>query len=207
MNDLKENLRSRAFTINPGIIKNIGKLDITLDEFILILYFINVENKLNLEDINKYTDFDNGKILEVFNSLLSKGFIELKVIEIAPNKHDEEISLEVFYDKLIMNKKEEVKDESISLDIFEMFEREFGRTLSPMEFETINGWVNNGVKPELIKDALKEAVLSGVTTIRYIEAIIREWSKNGGKKTTKRKEKEEPEEYSELFDCEWLDEE
>ena len=88
-----------------------------------------------------------------------------------------------------------------------MFEREFGRTLSPMEFETINGWVNNGVKPELIKDALKEAVLSGVTTIRYIEAIIREWSKNGGKKTTKRKEKEEPEEYSELFDCEWLDEE
>lgn len=206
MNELKNDLKMKTFVINPGIIKNISKLDISLDEFILLLYFINVENRLNLEDIAKYTDYDNGHILEVFNSLLSKGLIELKVVEIAPNKQDEEISLDVFYDKLIMTRENnQEKNEKESLDIFEMFEREFGRTLSPMEYETIKGWINNGVKSEFIKEALKEAVLSGVTTIRYIEAIIREWSKNGGKKPIRRKEKTD-EEYNELFDYDWLDE-
>ena len=208
MNDLKDNLKMQVFTINPGIIKNISKLGISLDEFILILYFINIENKLDLERINKYTDFTNEHILELFNSLLSKSLIELKMIEIAPNKHDEEISLEVFYDKLIMSKetpKKEV-DEKVSLSIFEKFESEFGRTLSPTEYKVIEEWLSKGIEPTLIEDALKEAVLSGVTTLRYIEAIIREWSKNG-KKSHKKNEISDEGEYNELFDYDWLDNE
>ena len=208
MNDLKDNLKMQVFNINPGIIKNISKLDISLDEFILILYFINIDNKLDLDNINKYTDFTNERILELFNSLLSKNLIELKMVEIAPNKHDEEISLEVFYDKLIMSKdtsKKEV-DEKISLSIFEKFESEFGRTLSPTEYKVIEDWLNKGIAPSLIEDALKEAVLSGVTTLRYIEAIIREWSKNG-KKSHKKNEKDDDSEYNELFDYDWLDNE
>lgn len=208
MNELKDSLRMKPFIINPGIIKNISKIDITLDEFILLLYFINIENKLNLQDINKYTDFDNGHILELFNSLIGKGLIELKVIEIAQNKHDEEISLEVFYDKLIMNSKEDSKvDEKISLDLFQKFEQEFGRTLSPVEYKVIEEWLNKGIKEDLIEEALKEAVLSGVTTLRYIEAIIREWTKNGGKRPLRKKETNEEKEYNELFDYDWLDEE
>lgn len=206
MNELKENLKIKSFIINSGIIKNITKLNINLDEFILILYFINIENKLNLEAINKYTDFDNGKILELFNSLLTKGFIEVKVIEIAPNKQDEEVSLDVFYDKLIMSneKNSSKEDEKVSLDVFDVFEQEFGRTLSPMEYEQIKSWIESGIAADLIKEALKEAVLSGVATIRYIGAILREWSKNGGKKPIRKKESNDLE-YNELFDYDWLD--
>lgn len=207
MNELKETLKTKPFIINSGVIKNITKLDITLEEFVLLLYFINIENKLNLDYINKYTNFNNGKILELFNSLLNKGFIEVKLIEIAPNKQDEEISLDIFYDKLIMSVdnegKKEKKDEKVSLDVFSIFESEFGRTLSPMEYEQIKNWIESGISPELIKEALKEAVLSGVATIRYIGAILREWSKNGGKKPIRRRENNE--EYNELFDYDWLD--
>lgn len=208
MQDLKESLQNKIFVVNPGIIKNITKLDINLEEFILLLYFINVKNKLDLESITKYTNFDNGKTLELFTSLMSKGFIELKTIEIAPNKRDEEIDLDVFYDKLILsdNTQEEQKKENIeksSSSICELFESEFGRTLSPIEYETIKDWINSGVKEELIKEALKEAVLAGVTTIRYIEAIIREWTRNGGKKTSKKTNNNE-EEYNEILDIDWL---
>jgi DNA replication protein len=206
MNELKESLKIKSFIINSGIIKNITKLNITLDEFILMLYFINIENKLNLELINKYTGFDNGHILELFNSVLTKGFIEVRVVEIAPNKQDEEVSLDVFYDKLIMSAEEEnpKENEKVSLDVFDVFEQEFGRTLSPMEYEQIKGWIESGITPELIKEALKEAVLSGVATIRYIGAILREWSKNGGKKPIRKKENNEKE-YNELFDYDWLE--
>lgn len=208
MKNMKDYLQTKSFIINPGIIKNISKLDISLDEFLLILFFINISNKLDLETINKYTNFSNEHILELFASLSTKGFIELKTIEIAPNKRDEFIDLDVFYDKLIMNDEtiEEEKsknNEEVSSSLCSVFESEFGRTLSPIEYETIKGWVSSGVSEDLIKEALKEAVLAGVTTIRYIEAIIREWSKNGGKKSVRKRNEDES--YNEILDYDWLD--
>ena len=102
-----------------------------------------------------------------------------------------------------MSKPEEKKvDEKTATDIFEKFESEFGRPLSPMESKVIESWLEKGIKESLIEDALEEAVKSGVTALRYIEAIIMEWSKNG-KKSFNRNEKEE--EYVEQFDYNWLE--
>ena len=42
-------------------------------------------------------------------------------------------------------------------NIFELFESEFGRTLSPMEYEFINAWINSGMKEMLDNDKLDMA--------------------------------------------------
>lgn len=53
-------------------------------------------------------------------------------------------------------------------NLFTIFEKEFGRPLSPMEYETITSWVDQDRYPEeLILLALKEAVFAG----RYISGI------------------------------------
>ena len=52
----------------------------------------------------------------------------------------------------------------------------------------------------MIKDALKEAILNGVTSFKYIDKIIYEWSKNGTKKGFKRDNS-----YKEIDDYNWLD--
>ncbi|GBF72817.1 hypothetical protein PA598K_01086 [Paenibacillus sp. 598K] len=64
-------------------------------------------------------------------------------------------------------------------NLFKLFEREFGRPLSPMECETISGWLDVYNYPdELIRFALKEAVFAGKLHLRYIDRILIEWSRN-----------------------------
>ena len=64
-------------------------------------------------------------------------------------------------------------------NLFSIFEKEFGRPLSPMELETISGWVDQDRYPdELILLALKEAVFAGKVHFRYIDRILLEWSRN-----------------------------
>lgn len=64
-------------------------------------------------------------------------------------------------------------------NLFTIFEKEFGRPLSPMELETISGWVDADRYPdELILLALKEAVFAGKLHFRYIDRILLEWSRN-----------------------------
>lgn len=64
-------------------------------------------------------------------------------------------------------------------DIYAVFEKEFARPLSPMEGETISGWLDqDGYAEELILLALKEAVFAGKLNFRYIDRILLEWQRN-----------------------------
>ncbi|MDF2935704.1 MAG: replication protein DnaD [Paenibacillaceae bacterium] len=64
-------------------------------------------------------------------------------------------------------------------NIFLLFEREFARPLTPMEMETISGWLDQDRYPvELVNMALKEAVFAGKIHFRYIDRILLEWKRN-----------------------------
>ncbi len=194
MNDLKKLYKQKSYQINPLILKNIKTLNLTLNGFLLILYFLNEKPSLDLEDIKSKLSLNEEEILNTYSELLTKGIIDIKV-ETIDGKVTESISLEMFYDKLILNSKNDKTNES---DIYSKFESEFGRSLSPIEYETINNWLNNGVSEETITSALKEAVINGVSNLRYIDKIIYEWTKKTRKPT------ENEEEYKELFDYDWL---
>lgn len=64
--------------------------------------------------------------------------------------------------------------------VYKLFEQEFGRPLTPMEGKQIIDWCDGDRHPaELILEALKRAALQGVRNFRYIDSILREWSKQG----------------------------
>ena len=88
--------------------------------------------------------------------------------------------LDDFYQKIAYFTIDKVNnDENSNINVFEMIEKEFGRTLSSMEYEIIKAWLNNNISEELIKEALKEAVFNGVSNLRYIDKILYEWGKLG----------------------------
>ncbi|MBQ6285700.1 MAG: DnaD domain protein [Bacilli bacterium] len=194
MTDFRKMFTTKDFVINANIVKCISNIDITLDEFLLVLYFINVSNTLNTDDIKEKLGFDEGKAVKTFGSLVDKKYIEINVT----NKNGEvieRINLDPLFDRLALNKKVETNN----VDIYGLFERELGRTLSSFEYEIINRWIEDGVPEETIKGALKEAILNNVRNFKYIDKIVYEWSKNGAKKQVK-------EEKEEMFDYDWLDE-
>ncbi|MFD0586950.1 DnaD domain protein [Paenibacillus sp. GCM10027627] len=66
-----------------------------------------------------------------------------------------------------------------AISLFTVFEQEFGRLLSPMECETITIWLDqDGYTEEIILFALKEAVFAGKLSLRYIDRILYDWSRN-----------------------------
>ena len=191
MNNVRASFKTKNFIINENVVKTIKKLDITLKEFLLLLYFINIKALLDLNDIKKVLGFNEEEILNTYTSLITKGLIEVKVFKDS-GVVSEVISLDMFYDKLVMN----TKNEENNTDIYSKFESEFGRSLSPIEYETINRWLENGVSEEIITSALKEAVINGASNLRYIDKIIYEWTKKG----VKPKE----EDYTFIDDFDWL---
>lgn len=64
-------------------------------------------------------------------------------------------------------------------DIYSIMEREFGRPLTPMEFETISAWIDKDrYHQEVILAALKEAVFAGKLNFRYIDRILLDWARH-----------------------------
>ena len=96
-------------------------------------------------------------------------------------------------------------------NIYEKFETEFGRSLSPMEYEIINDWLDKGVSKELIVQALREAIYNGSKSLRYINKILLAWQEKGYKNRNDINEglKKESDEnvLTDLFEYNWLDEE
>ena len=147
------------------------------------------------------------EIMEAFTSLTSKNLISMDVVKRKDGKVDEKIDVSNIYKAMVTEINTVIKEQT-STNIFGVFEKEFGRTLGPMEFEIINAWLKSGISEELITGALKEAVYNGVSNLRYIDKIIYEWGRKGFKNMSdvdnhlKKKTKEEP---KDLFDYNWLE--
>jgi DNA replication protein len=82
-------------------------------------------------------------------------------------------------DKMSRNTEEIAELKAAEKNIFTIFEKEFARPLTPMELETISGWLDQDrYQEELILAALKEAVFAGKVHFRYVDRILLEWSRN-----------------------------
>lgn len=65
-------------------------------------------------------------------------------------------------------------------DLVETFQQELGRLLTPFEIEDLSKTVKeDGIKADLIKEALREAVFNGKPNWKYIQAILRNWRHEG----------------------------
>ena len=163
-------------------LKNYKKLKLTLEEFIFLMYLYQLGDK-SLFNPSKYQEelqMDLSKIMEYIDSLTEKKLIQVEVIKNEKSLMEEVVLLDGFYRKLTLNMVEEENEKSnYQSNIFEVVEKEFGRTLSPMEYEIIKAWLDNDMSEDLIKEAIKEATFNGVSNLRYIDKILYEWGKQG----------------------------
>ena len=202
------------------ILKNYKSLKIDSNEFIFLMYLYNLGNKF-LFDPSKFSNELNIDIKEVMNYigvLTDKGLIRVDVLKNDKNIMEEVVILDDFYQKLTYFTIDKVNnDTSNESNVFEIIEKEFGRTLSSMEVEIIKAWLDSNISEELIKEALKEAVFNGVSNLRYIDKILYEWGKDNittvedvekrRKSRNKDKNKKEVDpDISEIVDWNWLDE-
>ena len=191
------------------------KLNITEEELIILIMMINLGSRFiyNPMYFSEQLNLDKYKTMNIINSLIEKKIIEVEISKNDKGIMEEYLKLDTLYNHLIalvLDKKEEISETNTS--IYETFEKEFGRTLSPMEYEIIGGWLKAPFTEEIILCALKEATYNGVSNLRYIDKIIYEWKKKGinnlhdiekERENHRKKKQTVPED----FDYNWLEDE
>lgn len=206
-------LKSKNIVIPIYIYNLLPKFNIDLETFMFLMYLYNIGEKIIFNPSRICEDFGISlqEVLIKVDKLVASNLVSFEIIKNEKNISEEYLSLTYFYDKLsllMMEKSnEEVNEENSS--IYELIEKEFGRVLSPIEYEIIKAWHENNISDELIKEALKEAVFNGVSNLRYIDKILYEWQKKGIRDKSdvekNRKEFKKKEEKVEVFEYNWLD--
>lgn len=207
-------MTERPVIIPRMIFNNYKRLNITEEELIILIFIIDLGNKIsyNPDIFVSELNMEKFKVMELLNSLSEKKLITITVEKNKNNKTEEFISLDLLYNK-ILNLFKEVKDDNIeNTDIFSIFESEFGRTISPMEYEIIKGWINDKFSYEIIIEALKEATYNNVTSLSYIDKILYEWNRKGLKTKEdiikdKNNYRSNKKKTTEVFDYNWLEDE
>ncbi|HLG27572.1 MAG TPA: DnaD domain-containing protein [Paenisporosarcina sp.] len=179
-------------TISQLFFQHYKMCDIQDDEAFLILHMLAFIDKGNHfptpDDLVGRSHFTHEQVSRHMQRLFQKGYLSIQ------QRYDEKgVLFEAFSFHSLWNRiidlllTEQTTDKEMTQkeqegDIFRLFEQEFGRLLSPMESETIGMWIDQDQQsPELIRAALKEAVLAQKMSLRYIDRILFEWKKKNVK--------------------------
>ena len=201
---LNELIKSNSLIIPMYVIKECSKFDLTLDEFVLLIYLYNHNNMIyDPELLSNELGITVENILIGIDSLANKGLINLDVSKTSNGLLEEKINLDSFYEKISLSIMSMLTEEEVSDDnLFSLIEKEFNRKLKPMEQERIIS-LQKDYSDELIKEAVKEAENKD---IRYIDKLLFEWKRQGVKSLDDIKNlKEVSKEPVEVYNFNWLD--
>lgn len=197
-----ENFKSGNLVLPSALLFHYKDIFKRADDF-LIWQFIYLQNTTKMDDLapSQIASALNKTVAEVNRSisdLTAQGLLDMKTIELGSE-------IEVVFDaspilalldKLVSEPKQvpEKQDVNPVKELVEEFERELGRMLSPFELEDLQKTIREDkTDPDLVRAALREAVFNGKTNWNYINAILRNWRREGI--TTMRQVEERRKEY------------
>ena len=195
--------KSGNLVLPSDLLLNYNQLFSSSDDF-LVWQFFYLQNTTALGELSPSQIAEKiGKQVTEVNQAISrltdKGLLQYRTIELNGE-------IEVIFDATLalerldqlFGKKETSQAQPASNDLkslVETFQQELGRLLSPFEIEDLEKSLKeDGTSADLIKEALREAVLNGKPNWKYIQAILRNWRHEGIKSVAqveaKRQERE-----------------
>jgi DNA replication protein len=189
-------LKEGTVAIPTLLLKSYKRMKLTELEVMIVIHLISSLDKAKndfptIDEILAQMSAPPEQVISGLQKLMNEKFIAIdEEMDDASGIQYERYNLDLLYSKLaaILIEDQEVQRlsqapkaalASQGKDIFTIIEKEFARPLTPMELETISGWLDkDAYKEELILAALKEAVFAGKVHFRYIDRILLEWSRN-----------------------------
>lgn len=183
-----QQFRQGNVVIPAALLFHYKELFSSADDF-LIWQFFFYQNTSHLEslapsEVAQATGKTVAQVNQAIENLQESGLLEFKTISIAGE-------IEMIFDALPALEKldvllepkqpvEMVRTENDLKTLVGDFERELGRFLSPFEIEDLQKTVEEDkTSVDLVRAALKEAVFNNKTNWKYIQAILRNWRREG----------------------------
>ncbi|HIY58839.1 MAG TPA: DnaD domain protein [Candidatus Tetragenococcus pullicola] len=188
MISLQQYLEKGQTVLSNLLLESYHHIGMTDQEFLLWLQLFKAAEKgdrfPDLEVIGEITGYSQKEIYRLLNQLVQKNLLSIQSEKddkgLLNDAYDfsavfEKLSLLTEQQKRHSNQQEKEKEEQ---NLYQMFETEFGRALSPIEFQRIGQWLEEDhYRPELIRLALKEAVLNQAYSLNYIDRILLSWER------------------------------
>lgn len=181
-------LKEGTITIPSFLFSHYKTMGLNEQEVMLLLQLHNFQEKGNAfptpGQIAARMTCGESECLIMIQRLIQRGFVEIEE-EYSDSIRHENYSIEPLYQKMVdcflktMNQTELDRTAADNESLYTVFEKEFGRPLSPFECETLAMWMEEDHHSDIIKAALRESVISGKLNFRYIDRILFEWKKNG----------------------------
>ncbi len=177
---------SEAIDFRFLLLENYKKLKISENQLAIIMMIDHLiehgDQFVTADLLSLKMSLDIKEIDRLLADLLTRGLMEYTTVNgktvTSLNPLKEKLYREF---QISVSKENEAKNsETISnqlSNIFEKFQNELGRSLSPTEVSTIREWVSMGYTDEVIIDALKEAINQGKKSIKSVDKILLTWAK------------------------------
>ena len=196
--------KSGNLVLPSALLLHFKELFPSSDDF-LVWQFFYLQNTTGLEEMSPSQIAERiGKEISDVNQSISnlteRGLLQYRTIELNGEIEllfDASLALERL-DNLLgapTSSSDQLTPQNQLKDLVETFQQELGRLLTPFEIEDLTKTLKeDGTSADLIKEALREAVLNGKANWKYIQAILRNWRHEGIKSVaqieTKRAERE-----------------
>lgn len=185
-----ENYKSGNLVYPSALLFHFKDIFTNTDDF-LVWQFFYLQNTTRIDDLapSQIATALGKSVADVnrsISSLTSQELLDIKTIKVGDEIEtiiDASPVLEKLDQLVTKSKEQPVHDEDQGnqfKQIVSEFERELGRFLSPFELEDLEKTVKEDKTDiDLIREALKEAVFNGKINWKYIQAILRNWRKEG----------------------------
>jgi DnaD and phage-associated domain len=195
-------LQQQLIDVEGLLLLNYKKIGLDENQAMTMLLIMRLEKMqvpyITIQVLADYMSLDDKLLDRYVVGLLSK-----KMLSLEGNSLSAKPFLQVLGQ--LFTKQKEVEPKPKSVNLVASFEHEFARALTPIEIETLREWKQCHYSDEMILNALKEATLSNVHNMRYIEKILIDWAKHGVKKSGREKVDLKQEKIS-LVDYPWWEE-
>ncbi len=176
-------------TILPNLLlNNYAKLSLSDGEFLVLIQLFHFQQQGIFfpapEEIAQRTGKELAVIYQLLTSLQEKKMMTLETKTDEKNIKYDQYDLSPLWLRLseLLEKNEEkvaslMKQKKVQ-ELFEVFQQEYGKPLSSMQLEMLGQWLEvDHYHPDVIRLALKEAVLNQAYSMRYIDSILLSWSR------------------------------
>jgi DNA replication protein len=167
------------FQIEPIIIKEYKRLNLTFPESIVLMALFSIYRKrktFSILAISRRVEFNQAEIGEIVDSLINKQFLQVE-LEVKDDKTREVFNLDKVFEKIealfIEDQKEKnilQKEQDIKITI-KAFENGMGRLLKTYELENIRRWYEDDLYThDDIMIAIERA--QNRLSVKYVERIL-----------------------------------
>jgi DNA replication protein len=182
-------IRDEGHSFPALLLRHYKELSLT-DEEMMLFFQIAAFMKEGKEfptiyELRERMSADETRLLTMLQKLVQNQFLTIEdVMDKQTGIRSEKFCLDPLYWKLahlLVSQKHapSFTEKDNEQNLYIIFEQEFGRPLSPIECETLSIWQDNDkYADELIIAALREAVLAGKLSFKYIDRILFEWQRN-----------------------------